>query len=213
MSIQINNRLKSLKKIKLTRPGHFLFRSWAHLYRSRFPYQELAPLTAVETSLLSGDSIIQGLLEGRSNKWAVFTLLEFYHSSTLLAYLATNPAFEGQGLARKLVNEQLDQYLTEQAPYFWLEASPKLWPFYQKLGFQRLPLPYFIPEFYASGTELMGLFVKVHSTVTVIPKSIVKDFVSDLLLTGYGIKNSDIRYKNQMDIIQNYPQAEFDIEN
>ncbi|MEA3405405.1 MAG: GNAT family N-acetyltransferase [Pseudomonadota bacterium] len=213
MSIQINNRLQSLKQVQLTRPGHFLFRSWAHLYRSRFPYQELAPLPLIETSLLSDDAVIQGLIDSRSNQWAAFTLLEFYQSSVLLAYLATDPAFENQGLARKLVNEQLEQNLTEQTPYFWLEANPKLWPFYQKLGFQRLPIPYFIPEFYGTGTEFMGLFVKAHSKISTIPKDVIQKFVSDLLLSGYGIKANDVRYTNQMDIIQNYPQAEFDVEN
>ncbi|HHT00757.1 MAG TPA: N-acetyltransferase [Thiomicrospira sp.] len=213
MSIQTNNRLQSLKQIQLTRPGRFLFRSWSHLYRSRFPYQELAPLTSIESSLLSNNSVIHGLVDNRSKQWAGFTLLEFYSSSTLLAYLATNPDFENQGLARKLVNAQLEKYLTEKSPYFWLEANPKLWSFYKKLGFQRLPIPYVIPEFYGAGTEFMGLFVKTHVSVTKIPKTVIHSFVSDLLLSGYGIKDSDVRYKQQMKTIQDYPQTEFDVEN
>jgi len=213
MTIQISDRLQPLKQIQLTRPGHVLFRRWAHLYRSRFPYQELAPLTAIESSLIAGDTIIHGQLDSASHQWVAFTLLERYSSSTLLAYLATHSDFEGQGLAKRLVDEQLQKYLTKQTPYFWLEANPKLWPFYQKLGFQRLPIPYFIPEFYGSGTEFMGLFVKTHSSVNAISKSVVEKFVSELLLTGYGIKESDERYQKQMKLIQEYPQVEFKVEN
>jgi GNAT superfamily N-acetyltransferase len=211
ISIKRSSKLNALKTIKVTRPGHFLFRSWARLYRSRFPYQELAPLSLIAKSLQQDESVIVGLVEPVSRQWAGFTLLESYGSSTLLAYLATAPHYEGQGLARKLVDQQLHTHLSKDKPYFWLEASPKLWSFYKKLGFVRLDLDYRIPEFYGSGSEKMGLFVQVFENAELIPKSVVESFISDVLLTGYGLAETDVRYVNQMAVIQRYPHATFSL--
>ncbi len=211
ISIKRSSKLQALQTVKLTRPGQFLFRSWARLYRSRFPYQELAPLPAIAKCLQQDESIIVGLLEPVSHQWAGFTLLESYGSSTLLAYLATAPDYEGLGLARQLVNQQLQTHLSKEKPYFWLEASPKLWSFYNKLGFVRLDLDYRIPEFYSSGSEKMGLFVQVFDSIEAIPKLVVKSFISDVLLTGYGIAESDVRYVNQMAVIQSYPHSTFSL--
>ncbi|MEA1989737.1 MAG: GNAT family N-acetyltransferase [Pseudomonadota bacterium] len=212
MAIPFKHRLSTLKPIQLTRPGQFLFRSWAHLYRSRFPYQELAPLTTIAQSLSAEEARIHGLLDNHSKQWAGFTYLEFYSSSVLLAYLAISPDFEEQGLARRLVDEQVETCLSTSTPYFWLEANPKLWSFYNKLGFQRIPIPYYIPEFYGKGTEFMGLFIKTHPSVKVVSKQVVEKFVSQLFLKGYGIQDSDPRYQKQMALIQTYPQVEFKIE-
>ena len=209
MSIQRTVAIKSLRPIKLNRPGHILFRSWARLYRSRFPYQELAPLPAIAKSLEQEESEILGLIDSRSNQLAGFTLVEFYQSSTLLAYLATAPDYEGQGLARMLINQQLAIHLTEKTPYFFLEANPKLWSFYTKLGFYRIDLDYQIPEFYGAGTEKMGLFVRLHCSQEKLPKSVVETFVSEVFLSGYELKKNDMRYQKQMAAIQRYPHAFF----
>jgi GNAT superfamily N-acetyltransferase len=196
----------------VTRPAHFLFRSWARLYRARFPYQELAPLPAISKSIQQEASHIFGLIDSGSSLWAGFTLVEYYESATLLAYLATAPGFEGRGLARQLVAQQLKIQLSKDKPYFWLEASPKLWSFYTKLGFSRIDLDYRIPEFYGSGSEKMGLFVQVHSSIESIPKLVVESFVSDVFLSGYAIKKNDPRYIKQMAIIQHYPHQIFSID-
>lgn len=199
------NRLQALKPFTLTRPGHIRFRFWARLYRSRFPYREQAPITSIADSINKGESELSGLLDADSNHWAAFTLLESYSDSTLLAYLATAPQFEGQGLAKKLVHQLLANNLTADTPYFWLEAAPKLWPFYQKLGFKRLDLDYRIPDFHGSGSEKMGLFVVLHDSVENVRIQVVESFVSELLLQGYQLKQDDPRYGTQMQVIKDYP--------
>jgi len=200
-------RLQLLQAKILFSANHILFRHWVALYHQRFPYQELAPVTSIAKSLEASSSVISGVFDSISNQWAGFTLIESYGDSTLLAYLATAQNFEGLGLARQLVDEALQVNLTAESPYFWLEANPKLWNFYQKLGFKRLDIEYRIPEFYDSGSEKMGLFVKIHSSVSSIPKTVVESFISELFLTGYAIKANDSRYVQQMSVIQTYPHS------
>lgn len=200
-------RLQALKPFTLNHSSHIAFRRWLHLYKTRFPYQELAPITSIAKSINKSESLLTGLIDCQSNQWAGFTLVEMYGSSNLLAYLATAPDFEGQGLARKMVGELVSKSLSETTPYFWLEASPKLWKFYSKLGFKRLAIEYRIPEFYGKGTEKMGLFVRLHPSISHIEKKVVESFVSKLLLSGYGIKKTDRRYEKQMAVIQSYPHT------
>lgn len=204
---QVNTRLQALQKFSLVQPNHIRFRHWAALYHSRFPYQELAPISGIADSIRKGESLLSGLIDSRSNQWTGFTLAEYYGNSTLLAYLATAPNFEGQGLARILVNDLLDNTLSEEKPYFWLEANPKLWKFYKKLGFKRLDMEYRIPEFYANGSEKMGLFVRLHPSIIHVEKKVVESFLSELLLTGYMLKENDPRYQQQMAVIHSYPHS------
>lgn len=200
-------RLQLLHHKTLSSVNHILFRHWIALYHQRFPYQELAPVTSIAQSIETSSSVISGVVESTSNRWAGFTLIERYGDSTLLAYLATAPKFEGLGLARELVDEALLKNLTADTPYFWLEANPKLWSFYQKLGFKRLDIEYRIPEFYGSGSEKMGLFVKMYSSACSIPKTVVESFISELFLTGYAITAHDSRYLQQLSVIQAYPHS------
>lgn len=206
MTILSKNRLQALQNISLVQSNHILFRSWAALYHSRFPYQELAPITSISQSLNCGENAINGIFDTVNQQWAGFTLIEYYGESTLLAYLATAPSFEGLGLARDMVEQSLQTNLTKEKPYYWLEANPKLWKFYKKLGFKRLDMEYRIPEFYAEGTEKMGLFVKTHSSISHIEKKVVESFVSKLLLDGYQITNKDPRYQQQMRVIEQLSQ-------
>jgi len=206
------SRLQALRNLTLNTSKHIQFRRWVALYRTRFPYQELAPVPAIAESLNQQESVINGLIDSKTHDWAVFTLTEFYGTSTLLAYLATAPDYEGKGLARQAVNSALNNTLSKDTPYFWLEATPKLWGFYKKLGFKRLQLEYRIPEFYGSGSEKMGLFVRTHLSITHIEKKVVESFVSELLLSGYGIKESDPRYQQQMQVIHSYPHDIIEVE-
>ena len=187
----------ALKPITLTSSQHFLFRSWAKLYRSRFPRQELAPLSTIAKAVDSKQSYISGLLT-QDNQWVGFAVIESYGKDALLAYLATAPNFEGMGLARTLVEQALDNCLSESSPYFFLEAAPKLWDFYQKLGFYRLPFDYAIPDFYGQGVSKMGLFIQLDESAESISKERLYHFVSDLLLEGYQLKACDQRYGQQM---------------
>jgi len=200
-------RLQLLQPKTLSSANHILFRRWAALYHQRFPYQELAPITSIAQSLEESTTTISGVIDSMVNQWAGFTLLESYGDSTLLAYLATAPEYEGFGLARELVTEAVQKNLTTDKPYFWLEANPKLWRFYRKLGFKRLDIEYRIPEFYSKGSEKMGLFVKTHSNVCSIQKNVVDSFISELFLNGYAIKANDPRYLQQMSVIQAYPHS------
>lgn len=199
-------RLLALKPTSLKHSKHILFRHWAALYHTRFPYQELAPITSIAKSLDNSESSLSGLVDAKTNQWAGFTLSEYYGSSTLLAYLATAPKYEGLGLARKMVDELLAKSLSASKPYLWLEANPKLWGFYNKLGFKRLDMEYRIPEFYGDGSEQMGLFVRLHPSVAEVEKKVVESFVSELLLSGYDLKEKDSRYQRQMQVIHSYPQ-------
>jgi len=210
--MMISNRLQPLRPVTLRQPEHILFRRWVSLYRTRFPYQELAPVSMIEQSIRSGNNVIQGWVNTQKSQWVAFTLLEFYPTGTLLAYLATHPNYERQGLAKILVDQQLEHYLTKQMPFFWLEANPKLWAFYQKLGFYRLPIPYYIPEYSGEGVEQMGLFVKHHSSVSAISKEQLIEFVSQLFLSGYGLTKEDIRYQEQMKRIQAMSCSEFEFD-
>ncbi len=203
----LRNRLQALKSLTLSTPNHIHFRHWVHLYHRRFPYQELAPVTSIARSLVKENAVITGLINSANNRWAGFTQYEYYGNSVLLAYLATAPEFEGRGLARQMVESLVNQTLGEKTPYFWLEASPKLWAFYAKLGFKRLDFEYRIPEFYSSGSEKMGLFVRLDKSVAELKKGQVEAFVSELLLSGYDIKESDWRYQRQMKIIRDYPKS------
>lgn len=207
---QAASRLHDLQSVCLTSPEHIAFRRWARLYRSRFPLSELAPLTAVEYGLRQDETVISGY-QNRKSDWAGFTLCEDYECGTLLAYLATSPDYEGQGLAKRMVDEQTEQALSADKPYFWLEANPKLWRFYHRLGFARLDMPYAIPNFNDDGTEAMALFVKTHASVsdTDVDKKLVKEFVSELFLEGYYVASDDPRYLAQMKVIEQYRQSGF----
>ena len=202
----LSQRLKQLQQFTMLEPSHIRFRHWVKLYHSRFPYQERASVSSIAKSIRKKESMLQGLIT-RQGHWGAFTLCEFYSESTLLAYLATAEDYEGQGLASQVVDNALKQYLSPAEPYFWLEANPKLWKFYKKLGFKLLDIDYRIPEFYSSGTEKMGLLVKTNFTLNSISVDVVKAFVSELLLSGYLLTKEDLRYQKQMAIIQNYPQS------
>lgn len=201
-----SQRLSNLQFVTLAQPQHMQFRHWAKLYHSRFPYQELAPLTSISKSIIKRESCLQGLTD-KQGGWAAFTLCEFYNSATLLAYLATAESYEGQGLAKIMVQRAVATHLCKDQSFFWLEANPKLWKFYHKLGFKRLDIDYRIPEFYADGTEKMGLFVKTHAPMAKVNKAVVANFVSELLLSGYDLSEADPRYQQQMSVIQTYPQS------
>jgi len=201
----------NFKKIKMTKPDDPLFESWAILYQSRFPYQELAPLSSIKNSMENGLSNISGIVVSKTQQWVGFTLVEFYKEASLLAYLAVTPEFEGLGLSRKLVDQRLDEKLNKQTPYFFLEANPKLWSFYHKLGFYRLPMNYHIPEFYGDGVENMGLFIRTIPSITMVSKKTIRLFVSRVFLTGYGLKLTDPRYQQQMKIIEKIPESGFKV--
>ena len=191
----------------LTHSRHIKYRQWLALYHRRFPYQELAPSPMIEKSLEKGHVKIMGLYDRKNIRWAGFTLMEDYQQHQLLAYLSTAECYEGQGLARRLVNQSLQDSLSVERPYYWLEASPKLWKFYRKLGFKRLAINYRIPEFYGSGTEQMGLFIRLHSSVQQISKVEVRAFVQQLFQKGYDITSDDKRYQAQMAEIDAYPHS------
>lgn len=207
---QAESRLSHLMPVRLTTPEHIAFRRWAKLYRSRFPVSELAPLTSVAHGLCEGESVIHGY-QNRKADWAGFTLCESYRRGTLLAYLATSPDFEGQGLAKRMVDEQVAEMLTSDKPHFWLEANPKLWRFYHKLGFARLDMPYAIPNFNDDGVEVMALFVKTHESVSNqhVEKAWVEDLVSEMFLEGYLIREDDPRYVSQMNVIRQHADSTF----
>lgn len=201
--------LKNIEWVELQSASNIFFRSWAALYHRRFPYSERAPISALADAINDGESIIIGLKGARSIEWASFAHCEFYSQGVLLAYLATAENFEGQGLARKTIQQAETKFLTEQSPYFWLEAAPKLWPFYQKLGYTRLDLPYQIPNYHDDGSEKMALFIKLHPSVSVLTKSTLHGFIKETFLQGYGLHEEDTRYLWQQQQVDNFPEEAF----
>jgi GNAT superfamily N-acetyltransferase len=201
-------RLAHLDRYQLKTPLHFLFRRWVHLYAQRFPFYERAPVAVLAEDLLSGHLKIEGDVFRDSYQhwqWASFTCLECYPTDVLLAYLATDPRFEGRGLASQLVTDQCWQMTSIERPHFWLEAEPKLWGFYRKQGFYQLNFSYEIPRFYQEGTVKMALFVK--SRQTRLTRDHISEFVSTLYLKSYGVKEDDPRYLDGMRAVQSLPDT------
>jgi GNAT superfamily N-acetyltransferase len=201
-------RADGLTPVLLSHPDSMRFRRWAALYHQRFPYQELAPLSGIEQSLRDHQAVILGLMTP-DNDWAAFSMVEYLQQGTLLSYLATAKPFEGRGLAGELVRAQLATYLSRSHPYFWLEASPRLWPFYRHLGFRVLDFDFRIPEFHASGSEKMGLLIRPYAGVKQIEKAAVTAFVRELFLSSYGLKEADPRFVWQMQALARCPHNVF----
>lgn len=198
----------SLRYLTLSCPDSLLFRRWVHLYAQRFPFYERSPVASIAAGLLEGELFIEGLCfrseVDRHWDWASFVCYETYPTGTLLAYLATHPDFEGRGLARQLVQGLVEQRLSHQQPYFWLEAEPKLWGFYRSQGFFQLPFTYYIPRFFGEGVVKMGLFVK--SLRDVIERSTVYEMVQTLYLQSYDLAEDDPRIEKGLAEVFSLPK-------
>ncbi|GAB6035256.1 GNAT family N-acetyltransferase [Galenea microaerophila] len=206
--LNAQNRFQPVVFKSLSNPHSLTFRRWAQLYAQRFPFYERAPLPALIEGLEQRKVALEGYLfrspiDGHWD-WASFVCYEPYPLGTLLAYLATHPDYEGQGLARQLVRQLVEKSLGPQTPYFWLEAEPKLWSFYRRQGFFALPFTYLIPRFFDEGTVEMALFIK--SAVSEVSRETVRQMVTTLYLQSYEISPEDPRFQQGLAEIEGLPE-------
>jgi hypothetical protein len=187
---------------KITKEKKIEWDWFSALYRETFTEQERASLVDIEKNVNA--NINEVVLAFCNNvPLGYYILSKNNNEYVLLWYIGVSIKAQGRGIGGLMLKYIIDDFKKNStSPFLLLEAEGLQATWYKKFAFLTVNYPYYYPHFTDNGKTKCDLMVipKEHNQSSLSHLTLF-NFVNGLYVKVYGVKQDDIRLKEQLDRI------------
>jgi len=119
---------------------------------------------------------------------------------TLFTFLAVKENLRGNGIGTKLCQNAIDNFNNYiQSQWLLIEAEDRQSKFYGKLGFKKILIDYFVPEF--NSMESVNMHLMCIKKDKDLDSLSLTNIIRNIFLFGYSLDEKDKRIQNQLNKI------------
>jgi len=170
------------------------------IYNDSFPEWEKEDNESIINNIQNGIYEMYCYID--NNEVQGFYLLEkiLKQNYILFSYLAVKESLRGNKIGTKLCIHAINNFKkSTNFNFLIIEAENRQAKLYQKIGFKKILIDYYVPQFNSMNSEKMNLlYIQKQEKLNSLKLKII---IKNIFNYGYSLKKDDPRIKQQLDLI------------